>query len=425
MNNHWLTRLQTISLWLVIFLIPWQARYFYYNDQLNNQTYDLGQLGWYLSAGLIIITWLLWLPRIKLPHYFWTIGGLVLAWVGLSINWAPHPWLTLYYGSLVLLATLFWLITRSADGVLMLRALVWSGAVQAVLALYQFSTQFISANSWLGMAEHNPHVAGQSVIIFHGIRLLRSYGVMPHPNMLAGFIAISIIAFWLLSLRRVPSTMKFHLMWCGLSSLLYLGLLVTFSRAALIALLAAWLILWFATHHRGFTSARSMLHYGFVLGIAIVLLVNFTNQGILFQRWDSYDRLEQLSVQERLSGWSQWIHVMQSRPERWLIGVGPYNYLPSLAQTYSQLPVWAYQPVHNIYALLIAEWGLAGIIMIVSLVYWVYSRIKHRHWDILAAASPLIALALMGLVDHWIITSYSGLLLVALSLGLVRHKVYN
>lgn len=423
--NNFFQRVRSQLLWLIIFLLPWQARYFYYHDTINNQSFELGQLGFYLSSALIICTFILWVPRIHWPKYFWTIGGLVLAWAGLSINWAVSPVMTMYYFGIALMAVCLWLMVRSADGVMVLRALVWSGAMQSIIALAQFNSQFISADSWLGIAEHNPLVPGQSVIIFHGIRMLRSYGLFPHPNMLAGFLVISIISLWLLSLRRVPNTTRYHLLWCALSALLYLGLFVTFSRAALLALIGSWCVLWYATHHRGFASARSMLHYGIVLGVVLALFVNVTNQGLLMQRWESHDRLEKISIQERFTGWGQWERVMNQHPDRWLIGVSPYNYVPVLAATFPGLPVWAYQPVHNIYALLLAEWGLAGIIGLLSLVLWVWLRVRHRHWDILAAASIVIALACMGLVDHWIITSYSGLLLTAVGFGLVRHRVYS
>lgn len=425
MNNQIVSRLQNYSLWLSLFLLPWQARFFFYADTLHGQPYEYGHLGWYLSAIVIVITWLLWLPRIHWPRNIWTITGLVLAWMGLSVNWAINPVLTIYYASLLIVAWMLWLIVRSADGRQVLWCLLWSGIIQAIIALIQFSQQFITADSWLGLAEHDPHVAGQSVIIMRGVRLLRAYGLFPHPNMLAGYLTISIIAWWLLSLRRVPDTMKHHMWWCGVSAILYLGLLVTFSRAALIGLIVAWIVLWYAAHHRGFATGRSMLQYGLALLLVMILMINATNGNLLFQRWHAVDTLERISVQERLTGWQQWERLMTIRPERWLIGTSAYNYVPALAQTWPLLPVWSYQPVHSIYALALAEWGLAGIIALTAIALWIWMRVRNRHWDMMAAATPAFALGVIGCVDHWILSSYSGLLLLAVGLALVRHRVYN
>ncbi len=49
------------------------------------------------------------------------------------------------------------------------------------------------ANKYFGLAQQNPGNLGVSVLEIDGYRILRSYGSLPHPNILGGFLFVSII----------------------------------------------------------------------------------------------------------------------------------------------------------------------------------------------------------------------------------------
>ncbi|MFH0873426.1 MAG: O-antigen ligase family protein [Candidatus Komeilibacteria bacterium] len=418
-----MARSRIILLWLAIFLLPWQARYFLYFDKLDGQVFEAGQYGLYASSLIIILTFIFWLLQISWPKRFWWYVSAVVVWLVISGSAAVSPLAVVYLSSLLLVAALLWLIIRSAALADILGPLVASGVMQAVLALIQFYQQQITAASWLGMAQHLPAQLGQSVIVFHGLRLLRAYGSFPHPNILAGFLVIACCAAWYLAVVQANKKI-WRIGWCVVWAILYLGLAVTFSRAALIALVISWFIM-FTGFYPGSAvkyGRRILLKAG-VLLVFIFILLNLTSGGLLGQRFESGDRLEQMSITDRLNGLQTWTELMTAQPRYFVTGVGPYNYWQTLAVKWPGLPVWSYQPVHNIYLLLLAEWGiLAWLILLFSVAFFWQQLKKIRCPDCLWRLSPLAALLVMGLFDHWIITTYAGLLLMAISCGLIRSK---
>src|SRR5690606_22415668 len=110
--------------------------------------------------------------------------------------------------------------------------------------------------------------AGVSIVQAEGVRRLRPYGLLPHPNMLAGFLTGGLLAAgaWVFSRRLV-------LWWLGTAVSLFglwaLGL--TFSRAAWGGLLAGALVtlplLWRARRRE----RDAWLLAGVTLGLALVI----------------------------------------------------------------------------------------------------------------------------------------------------------
>jgi O-antigen ligase len=147
-----------------------------------------------------------------------------------------------------------------------------------------------------------------------------------------------------------------------------------------------------------------------VISLLIVLIISQP----FITRLRGGQRLEIKSVQQRLNQFDQ---AQQLILENWLIGIGIGNYTLAVYQEIdSQLPVWDYQPVHNIFLLVLAELGIAGVVVFVFLCFCVF--VKTWQQKNYFGLSILLALAVISFFDHYLWTLYFGVMLFWLGLGL-------
>ena len=79
--------------------------------------------------------------------------------------------------------------------------------IQSILGIWQFLTQSTFSSTLLGLTAHPAWAAGTSIVstINEG-RWLRTYGAFPHPNMLGGYLVMSLIIVDLLLLKKQQNT---------------------------------------------------------------------------------------------------------------------------------------------------------------------------------------------------------------------------
>ncbi len=322
-------------------------------------------------------------------------------------------------------------------------AALWLGGVgQGLLAVGQFFTQYISPNKWLGLALHNPSDLGAFVIQFGDERWLRAYGAFGSPNSLGIYLAAILMVglYWYLTLEN-----KKYRLFVSLGQLIILaGLLVSFSRGA-------WLAAGFGLLVSLFVSAttKSPLRGGLMGGVGTMNSIAPTNgqhpplcpplrgDSILFHntirqlifysllcasflflfyplitaRLNINNRLEYRSINERRAQWSEAIPLLKNN---WLWGVGPGAYTAALARQYPDRPAWQYQPIHNIYVLVLLEWGSIGFVGILLLWIVIIKNILTKN----PLAGGLVATLLVaGLFDHWLGSLYAGTLVWFLVFG--------
>jgi hypothetical protein len=72
--------------------------------------------------------------------------------------------------------------------------------LQSIVGILQFSHQESIGLQMLGEPILSSYVGGVSTIEIGGGRILRAYGTFPHPNILAGFLALGLVslAYWYL-----------------------------------------------------------------------------------------------------------------------------------------------------------------------------------------------------------------------------------
>jgi O-antigen ligase len=404
-SRHW-NQLAHYGLYLLIFLLPWQARWIFTGEP----SWPYGQISLYATQVLLfaVVTATL-LGRTASrdgfqTRLYWPAWALEL-WAIAASLWAADQGVALYHASLIISAVLL------GECVLLLRpdpqriamVLFGTGLIQALLAISQFTSQYVFPSTLLGLAEHSA-TAGHAVLQTSYGLLLRAYGTLPHPNILGAWLAVA----WLCGLGlRIPQptpvmngkTQRAASLQLILNVGLVViasGLLLTFSRGAWLAAAVgtAWILI--VTSQR--ISWRRAVASGAVILIAATALT-LPLLGTIAGRLPGNDAaLEQLSYSSRqqslVDGWQ----LVQQSP---LLG-------------YGVAPLT--EPPHLVPLTITVDLGLIGLVLVLLLAWQMRPRLLN--WYSPLWAVPLIA----GLVDHHWWTLWAGLSLGALILTLPRGE---
>ncbi len=425
---------------LFVFLIPWQARLMLVSGSINGQYWEYGTRSLYATEVLLFLVLfavvakgaasvLARKPGFSMRRLTSPAGALVLllAWAGVSILWsvergvAFEHWLVLVSGVAVFLIV--------ASGAASFSRLSWaviiSGSIQAILAFVQFRLQEVGGSTWLGMAYQHASILGTSVVETDMMRMLRAYGSFPHPNMLGGWLVLSL----LLAVNEVRRTPFAYIA----IALLSVGLAVTFSRSAWLAF-GAGLAIYILIALIGLLQSRvrsfAMTRRGALALVVIALFV-----GVLVasypepfkERVFGSGRLEVKSYEERSGGISESLSLIKQHP---LVGVGVGNYgLAVHRDIDAGKPAYYYQPVHNMSLLVFAELGFIGLILMIWFLLSLRpaesagKAILSSYGRLLSAGVFLIPLALLSLFDHYLWSLYSGMMIGAVYMGIFYLKL--
>lgn len=460
-------------LWrITILLLPWQTRWIFVDGKIGTFPWEQGTVSFYASwVPLLATVACAWLLTSHESRVMRKADGQIDqptndSVINSSLETQKHRNTETRFLKIALFlllaaslftanatATVMWWVAIAVIG-----ALVWSLGVLRVsrtslmawiviavlphagLGVVQFLTQDILGSTWLGIATHHAASSGTSVVE-HGLyRVLRSYGGFPHPNILGGWIAVA-LGF----LPRLIQTTKSKLAsygWLASGFLLTITLIFTFSRgawvAAALACAAGAVIAFSSAHDAGDRQAVVML---------VVVCVLAATFGFVTQ-WDhvrarvvSTDRLEAWSLFSRTESFAQGWKAFQKRP---LAGWGPGAGLLGITEIRkgTQWARIAPEPPHAAPAAFVLETGLLGILALMALLGTVVVRYRTRKsgsgnqeagqkkWDrlfsrlaLLDARLPLIiALTCIALTDHYLVTLWSGIVLLGLAIAVLRAQ---
>lgn len=403
----------------------------------------------------------------KIPSHGLRVTSYALVlWTFVSVFWAPDEFLAIYFSFKMLLGVgLFFAIREiKFDWKKLMFVLILGALIQAGLGTWQYLAQDTFSSKWLGMSEYDASKGGVSVLENESGRWLRAYGGMPHPNMLGGYLALIILIIIKINFQDTRSKIQiisnnqfskrkeviFFALMIVVSCLLVAGLLFSFSRSAWVALVAGLIInVSFFQKCSGVISWQKLLNLRYmrilsflrkaqflkkalsledffkketfiirckkfefiVLMMAFIVLIIGINHENFFSRFDATQRLEQKSVSDRVSYFSQASEIIS---ENSLLGVGVGNYtLEVMKNDELKRGVWEYQPVHNVFLLVFAELGLVGFVLFGLALISIIARANSGHYPIFAA------LFVFAMLDHWLWTSHFGLLFFWLVLGLM------
>lgn len=396
-----LLRLSRLALLAMLFFSPWMLAW-----PIDVPGWNTGETKLRLADGLALISVVLYAlagwpgrTRLKLPQVRVYAGTslLLIAWALASMLWAAHPGTALAFS----IRLLWWVMVTlrvACDDVppRQIAIVLLSGLLlQTMIGVAQFSAQHQLGLSALGEMPIDLTYPGVSVINAGDQTLIRLYGLSGHPNVIGGYAAITLLlGVGLLRERRV--------LWLALWLIGLIGLLLTFSRSALLGLLIGLGFIALAWRPDRRRALYMIVGGGMIVGIFALAFAPF-----VISRLSGTVATEQTSLDERMAQTALAWRLMSQHP---LAGVGAGNFTLYNSSAIAGLPA---QRVHNVPLLIASELGLPGLVLWLISVGAVLvagirsSRAATTIWPI-ALTGALIALLVIAQFDYYGWTSSQG-----------------
>lgn len=283
----------------------------------------------------------------------------------------------------------------------------------AFIGIFQYLYQSSLGLHFIGEPIISAKIAGAAKLDLFGKTMLRAYGTFGHPNIFAGYLifAMSFLFYFLLK-----SGKERRFLFALLMLVCCLAFVLTFSRGAFLALFAA-AVLYYAV-----SNIRISLKYVFLIFALIAFfVVVFDLASVLIGRlWigDIAGSIER----------NQFLGISKAMFFDNAGGVGIGNFT-AVMQNYSAEKIfpWVFQPVHNMYLLILNETGLQGFIVFAGFFVYLFFAllkklptldIKHQNF-IHILMSIWVAIFIIGLFDHYFISLYQGKTLFWMFAGIV------
>ena len=264
--------------------------------------------------------------------------------------------------------------------------------LQLIIAIIQVSRGSSIGIVWLGESIVSAGNVHSSTLDLNGQLFLRGYGTFSHPNLLAGY-SVFVFTLFLSLYKPLKVIKKRVLIFSSVTS--FLVLFATMSHGGLLAygsILMTYLL--YLLYLKLFKGKRNFYDYKNI-GAFLILADRSVNERILLIK----------------SSWEYFVDNI-------FTGVGSGNFLKNF---YNYSPVGEegislMQPVHNIYILMMVEYGVFGglLLNIFLLMFFIYRFLISRYKIIVFLF--LIYLLVLGSVDHYFVTLPQGLFLLLSSL---------
>ncbi len=400
--------------------LPWQTRIFW-EAELAGWPWEQGRISiyasWLLVAGAVLLGLTQQqktLPVVFKRNIFWFLSALA----GVTLVAMPYPTTAAiqWWLQVMLLLTFGIVLFKARVG--LDKVFFWFalGLVpQALMGVWQFFVQMVFQSKWLGMAGQDPASLGVSVVQTQMGRYLRSYGGSPHPNILGAWMSFGlVVVFWLASIKRTAVDRCPRWCWWLMGGLFTTALFYSFSRSAGLALVAGGLVF---VIYSGLKTGLWKNKY-FLLPVILLILLSVLHHDLVFTRLGSSNqRLEAKSVVTRVQTIRDGVLVFQNK--LWF-GTGPNSELPVLARIkkidQSAAPL---ETPHLVWLLILVNCGIVGGLFIFGfslfilrrfLDQWKYIQVQDRAMIMSLGA----CLGVLGSLDHYLWTTWSGQIMVGL-----------
>lgn len=443
---------------LIFFLVPFHTVYILWYEKLTAPGEDAMNVWQYGVIGIYAFDILIGLLFILMSCSLVAGGTKTIRFFSLKKIHSNPLGVFLFLFVLMSIVSLFFTVQKNVALVAMLRffegiilfyaikkstlplsryawILVIAGALQGVLAVWQFFNQEVGAITLLGISYHAPQDAGTSVVAYGDYRWLRAYGSFPHPNFLASFLAFSLISAWYLIRTCQKKWQLWVLLLCSIS--IGSGFFFAFSRNAWIGIGAGsivWLIFAIMRRKNKWCFWKLQRIHPSIMFIGVVL-VAWTFLGIQFYPLlatrigiGGWQKLEQKSLVERRVSFQESFALIRRFPFGVGLGNDTVSQFHEDTKQNNQRDIFFYQPVHSSYLLVMRELGIQGfIVFIIFLVFLGVSLLKKIKKELADVVQKkclygicLMTFLVLNLVfDHFYISHASGIIVLWALLGVV------
>lgn len=390
---------------LIIFLIPLQTRYIYELLGINNQYFEYGNISIYIIDILILFYILFNLKNlIKIINNKNNLKFVILFLSSFIILiLLNNKIISIYWIFRIFYLILFFIIIlkEKINKEKIYLTLIYSSATQAIISIFQFYKQSIISNKYLGLAGKFASDLGPSIIEGDGLRILRSYGLFTHPNILGFYLIIGTI----LILYFIFKNNKYKNLYYFLLGLNIIGIIYSFSRLIYIFLLI--------TIFFGLIFYKKNIKEKIIILIVFLSLI-IINFNFIKIRINPEGRLNINSNNERVLEYNN----INFNKLNLLKGVGIRNYTFYIFDKYEEIKIWELNPIHNIYLLSIIESGISIsflFILILSFPYYIFVKnIRKQDKEGIILIFIYTLFIINGFFEHFLITESSGLLFLGL-----------
>lgn len=413
--SKWLIVLARLALGITIVLTPFRYRFTVQPRPFEPIYGDYTDFLLFASDIFLVLTLVFWFfsllvePRRLTPGpllFSLSLAGLTATGL-LSVFFSVDPSLSGYHAMrLVMLAGLYlYLVNQIKTLNVVVLPVALQIFIQAVVGVGQIIRQRSLDMASMGELGLDPAWSGVSIVWAGGTRYLRAYGLTDHPNILGGCLAFGLV---LLAGWYVTANPKWHVPISGVWAVGALGLFLTFSRSAWLALAGGLLLIaGVLLKTKQTTAVRNWLN---LILAGLIVAAPFIWQhadylGVRLNWRDSFNRVadESRSVHERQALNSTANHIFADHA---LTGVGLGAYPVALRQQYPNFP-FNFQPPHIALLEAAAETGLIGAIFyFMALVSpWLLMGLNRRQLkfvpNLLAISGVLAAVTIVGFFDYY------------------------
>jgi len=452
---------------LLTFTLSIRKVFFFYPISGNFNEYTGIYL--YLSDIFLILTILVWIftilrnKKLKLSSYIQSFSRrdsyilvLVLAaWAFMSISWSGNTNLALFKAlKLAEFSLLFLYMAYNALNKPIIRSIVGFivilGFIQAIIGISQAVLQHSVGLFWLKESLISVNIDGVAKIVFFGHKFIRAYGLFQHPNILGGFLLMSIVLTF--TYRKMFHMEHFNVSWGKALAYFILfiqviALFLTFSKSAIMGLFFVICYMAYTIFHPSRNknvSRETFLSYGasvkhfykYIITSVVFLglflsVLGFNINSLLLKSFN--ERLLFLNVSRE---------TIVGNP---IVGLGMGQFVVEM-QKYSPvfLANWQYQPVHNVFLLIWSELGIIGLVLFILFLWKVFRVNEMFHpsrnenvsretfssygtsveqsrvlWDRTIFTGILLGFIIIMLFDHYFWDIQQGQIMLWMILGLV------
>jgi len=295
--------------------------------------------------------------------------------------------------------------------------LIASGVFQGIIAVIQYIKQSSLGLKYLGESFLSPEVYGIAAFKIGEELIMRAYGTFPHPNVLAAFLFVAIYAFYLIYANWDKE--NYWLLFFYVPMLA--GFVLTYSRLMgflwVVGIVLRLSFIFFKKKLRkGYLKQNiRRLVYLTIITVLVLVVIYITNIEAINGRL-GFSPSEEAYIMRVF-------YNKKSLESFSLFGYGIGNHIEWLKSEMPGMPAKNYQPVHNIYLLILNEVGFFGLASFVwFIIFLSIQYFKNKSFEKIFHYSIYILFAsflIMGFFDHYLWTLQQGRLMFWFLLGIM------